>query len=196
MKKYAKLIFAIVFLCVGIVIMFVINLLSVDLNKITQQRGYIITNQMEKSIEVTIDKKELPTNIDFTQGISFAKDDIILYQTDTSNMYLKSIQYANLDTEYLSLTFDFDYVLPEEAKIIVPYDVLIKDNKISYSWSVVPNSKQVKDKYKVFDDAISLHGSGPSEQFSIYLKTYVFTEAQDEISFTIDGFNELSYIKK
>ena len=55
------------------------------------------------------------------------------------------IQYANSDTEYLSITFDFDYLLPEEGKIIVPYDVLIKDNKTSYSWGIAPCSKQIKD---------------------------------------------------
>jgi len=197
LKKHAKLIGAIVaLLCVGIAAMLVNNLLNINLNKITQQKGYTITNQNEKAIKVTINKKKLPINIDFAQGVSFAKDDIILYQTDTSTMYLKSIEYANSDTEFLSLTFDFDYVLPEEAKIIVPYNVLIKDNKISYSWGVAPYSKQVKDISKVFDNAISLHGTGPSEQFSIYLKANVFSEAKDEISFIIGGFNELSYIRK
>lgn len=197
MRKHAKLIVLIVaLLCVGIAIMSVTNLVNINLNKITQQKGYTITNQIEKSIKITIDKNKLPTNIDFAQGISFVKDDVILYQTDTSTMYLKSIQYANSDTEYLSITFDFDYFLPEEAKIIVPYEVIIKDNKAAYSWSVTPHSKQVKDISKVFDNAILLHGTGPSEQFSIYLKTDVFSEAKDEISFVMDSFNEISYIRK
>ena len=196
MKKHMKFIVAIAaLLCVGIAVMLT-YFLNINLNKITQQRGYTITSQIKKSIKITIDKKELPPKIDFAQGISFVKDDVILYQTDTSTMYLKSINYANSDTKYLSFTFDIYYNLPQEGTIVVPYNLEINNNTTSYTYDVTPHSEQVKDISRVFDNAISLHGTGPSEQFSIYLKTDVFTEAKDEISFIIDGFNELSYIRK
>ncbi|NYB74332.1 hypothetical protein HZF24_09325 [Sedimentibacter hydroxybenzoicus DSM 7310] len=197
MRRNMKFIVLIaVLICMIIALIFIRGLLNPGLNKITQQKGYIITGQNEKSIEIKIDKDDLSPNIDLDEVISFEKDDIILYKTDTSTMYLKSIEYENSDKEYLSLTFDFYYDLPQEGTIIVPYEVLAEHDSTSYSFRIVMHSKQAKDKSKVFDKAVSVHGQGPSEQFSIYLKTDVFTEAEDEISFIVDGFNELSYIKK
>ncbi len=185
-----------VLICMIIILILIRALLNPTLNKITEQKGYMITNQTEKSIEIILDKKELPSNIDFDESIAFEKGDIILYQTDTSTMYLKSIEYVNSDTEYLSLTFDFYYDLTEEGTITVPYEVLIEHDKVLYSGGVFLYSEQARDKSKVFDKAVSIHGQGPSEQFSIYLRTDVFTQAKDEISFVADKFNELSYEKK
>ena len=197
MRRNTKFIVLIaVLICLDITLILIRGLLNPSLNKITEQKGYTITNQVEKSIEIILDKKELPSDLNFDKSISFKKDDIIIYQTDTSTMYLKSIDYANSDTEYMSLTFDFYYALPQEGTIIVPYDVIKKHDGTSYSFFIATHSEQVNDKYKVFDDAVSIHGQGPSEQFNVYLKKDVFTQAEDVISFVVDNFNELSYIKK
>lgn len=197
MRRNTKFIVLIaVLICLDITLILIRGLLNPSLNKITEQKGYTITNQVEKSIEIVLDKKELPSDLSFDNSISFKKDDIILCQTDTSTMYLKSIEYANSDTEYLSLTFDFYYDLPQEGTIIVPYDVIKEHDRTSYSFGLNMTTGQAKDKSKVFDKAVSMNGQGPSEQFSIYLETDVLIEAEDEISFVVDKFNELSYTKK
>ncbi|WP_312699015.1 hypothetical protein [Sedimentibacter sp.] len=197
MRRNTKFIVLIaVLICLDIALILIRGLLNPSLNKITEQKGYTITNQTEKSIEITLDKKELPSDLNFDKSISFKKDDIIIYQTDTSTMYLKSIDYANSDTEYMSLTFDFYYDLPQEGTIIVPYDVIKEHDGTSYLFVIATDSEQARDKSKVFDDAVSIHGQGPSEQFNVYLKKDVFTEAEDVISFVVDNFNELSYKKK
>lgn len=87
-------------------------------------------------------------------------------------------------------------IMKKQMSLIVPYYLDINNNETIFTYDVIPHTKQAKDISKVFDNAISLRGTGPSEQFSIYLKTDVFTGAKEEISFLLDGFNELSYIRK
>ena len=183
--------------CLGMAAYIVGNNLIVTINKITQQKGYSITEQDdETSLTITIDKNKLPSNMDFEKGVSFKKNQIIGYSSEAGSVYLKHIGYVNSDTEYLTLGFDFDYTLRKEGKVIVPYTIHVEDKKtLTYTHNIFMHSAQVKDAANVFESAASIRAVGPSQQFYIYLKSDVFQDAKETITFTVDGFNTVTYTK-
>lgn len=181
---------------------------SPDVGAIVREDGYKIVSQNKKSLEITLCKKELPSDIDFEKGVKFTKDDIKLYQTNTTVMYLKSIKYAENDKENLMLTFDFSYDLPKAGKILLPYEYDLHSEKevvnssdvnsefFRYVYTIEP-SEDVADDTNVFNDAVMFNGNiserQSEEEFSIYLKKDVYDKADEELVLTIDGFNEIVY---
>ena len=196
MKLRSNIKWLILVVCLGLAAYIVGNNLIVTINKITGQKGYSITEQKETSITITIDKKKLPSKMNFEKGVSLDKNQIIGYSSEAGSVNLKYMGYANADTEYLTLGFDFDYKLKKEGKVIVPFRINMENGKNqSYTPSIFMRSSQVKDAANVFDDAASIHGTGPSQQFNVYLKSAVFQNAKETISFTVDGFNMIFYTR-
>ena len=193
-KHSALLMFLVVLSTIGVFL--IVHFSRITLNRILYQKGITITNQTPISIEIIIDKSKLLKDIDFNNMSSQqtkAIYDGVIYQTDTTAFYLSSISYANDGTEWLSLDFNIKYYFPKEGKIIYNCEVKSENGIPFFSFGVNTISKQVRDSFNTFENAVSIHGAGP-KSFSVYLRTDVYLTAQNKIIFTVDGFNEISYI--
>lgn len=194
MQKRTKYIALILALClIGGLAWYVHQSMILTLPKITYGGDYTITSQRLQSVEITIDKSKLPSDMDFTKEVSFAEDECICYQTDTSTIYLNSIYVPVGEPEYLAFDFKLSYNLPKPEGSLLITGVIEEDDYRVSSGNIYINNRDAYNVTQHFENAVSLRGIGAGERFHVYIKAEDFMAAQDEIKFVVNGFNELFY---
>ncbi|MBQ1207263.1 MAG: hypothetical protein IIX65_01900 [Lachnospiraceae bacterium] len=177
--------------CAVVAVAFLTSPQRVTRSKIFNQEGYLITEQKQKDITLSIPKDVLPDSIYTDEGHAFEKNEVIVYQTDTTTIYLERICLSNESDEQLYFCFDCSYDLPETGTILVN----TKQNENgSCSFDVRLNSRDLTHSAGVFTSAVTMRGTGPGEKFVFYVSTEACKAATGVMQINM-CCNELSYIE-
>ena len=180
-----------VLISVGIAAAFLTDPVTTDVGKITQEKGYYILEQNEYEFTATIPKDVLTEEAFTNKGQTFKTDEVIVYSTDTTNIYLKHVMLSNESEEYLNFIFDFSYHdLDRNSFVLLPY---VKSDQ-GYTFTIKLKSEAMADGMAVYDQAVMMKGHGPEEQFAISAGTETVKNAWKYISFKLVA-NELFYRK-
>lgn len=166
------------------------------LNRIVNQDGYRITVQVEKPVDITIEKALLPDDFpaDADVEVSFDENQIVLHQTETTTLYLEQI-CGWQDNDFLFFAFDFSYKLPQSGVILLPYRMNLDEdgNTESVTNSLRTDCVELRDATRSFPGAVAPRGFGPSQKFTVHVDREAFASAEEFLSFRLDGFTELTY---
>ena len=150
------------------------RLFETNIHDITSEKKYRILNQEKIEITLSVPKSKLSEAIYSSKGQSFAENEIVVYQTDTTSIYLDKIMLSKESHAQLYFIFNCSYYLPDEGTILVPYK---KNDDKSYSYEIDLASKDLTDDTTTYPEAVGLRGQGPSEQFVLYIATDVCKKA-------------------
>lgn len=180
-----------VLISAGIAAAFLTDPVTTDVGKITQEKGYYILEQNEYEFTATIPKDVLTEEAFTNEGQTFKTDEVIVYSTDTTNIYLKHVMLSNESEEYLNFIFDFSYHdLDRNSLVLLPY---VKSDK-GYTFTIRLKSEDLADGMVVYDQVLSITGHGPEEQFAIGAYTEIVKNAWKYMSIKLVA-NELFYRK-
>ena len=167
---------------------------SAEIEPITNEQGYKITGQEEYDFTVSIPKSELPDSIYTSEGHTFDKDEIIVYETETTTIYLESV---NLHFEtHLRFCFGFFFTaVPDNGSIFLPCRVRNGATGVLRTYYECLRNNDLTDSTKVYSDAVFNFGGHTEKQLSFYVLPDVYKEAEDVIN--IEAYViELTYEKE
>lgn len=159
-----------------------------SIDDIKTQNGLTITRVEERTINMAFNKVDIPN--DFKDIITFEKNEILGFRTETSYIYLESITYDENKPEYYILNFNTSYYLDKGNYVTVPY--YIEDQ--TYQFTAKLKFHFVDDGFDLYDNALYMHGNGSDEKFAVAIKKDVYQKAHGIISFTMDKFYDLTYV--
>lgn len=140
-----------------------------DISKIMQEENYSIVQQEMIEISLLISKSNFSEAAYTSEGQTFSEDEIIVYQTDTTSIYLEKVMLSHEDDGQLYFLFDCGYNLPKDKNqciIQVPFD---KDTKKGYSSALSLINNILSDDEISYLDAVAIRGHGPSAKFAFYV---------------------------
>lgn len=190
-KAGSGLVLVAVVACVVVAVGFLTSPQRATRQKIYGQDGYVITEQKKADITLSIPKDVLPDSIYTDEGHEFEKNEVVVYQTDTTTIYLEKIRLSNESDKQLYFCFDCSYDLPESGTILTNVG---RNENGSGSFNVGLNSRNLTDSVGVFTSAVMMRGNGPGEKFLFYVSTEACKAATGVMQ--IDMYcNELSYVE-
>ena len=160
------------------------------LENVTGQKGYQITAQETEDLDIMFYKNWLPEDIFSEEGHTFAENEIIVYETGTTRMYLRHAGFDDPAREYLIFTFDFSYDIPSSGTLLLPYQV----DPESGATSGPSVSHEIMDAETLHLDAAYLRGQGPGEAVCVNIKTEIYEAANSFLQLHFSGLNLLSYV--
>lgn len=163
------------------------------IENITTQRNYTITKQEDFDFTISIPKSTLSDNIYTSEGCEFEKDEVIVYETETTTICLEKIMLANESDDRLYFMFNYSYNLPDSGCILLPYKMT--DKKYTSTNRINLRSKDITDQNTTYPEATSLRSLEHNNEFSFYVLTDVCKRAIGDIKFDV-SCNKLSYVKK
>ncbi len=171
-----------VILSIAVAICFMTNPISVNYDRIMAEKGFTITAQERVMICLSIPLDKLPA--DLSRKHSFSKNNIVLYDDESSKIYLETIMPANSSTEkdirhYLFFNISHK---PKAAGDIL--STVYKSSDGFYSGKILAQNS-VTDSKEVYENAIDLMSQGPDNQFGIYIESDVLENAQDMLNITV-----------
>lgn len=149
------------------------NLFGTKIGDITSEKGYKIINQETFDFAISIPKALLPDTCYTSEGHSFEENEVIVYQNETSSVYLEKVMLANEGDDRLYFMFNYSYDLPDSGSLLLPYQKT--DN--GYTYVINLQSKDLADSTHTYQDVVGLRARGPSEQFAFYVSTDVCKKA-------------------
>ena len=158
------------------------------LYNITHQKGYTTTDQFHQDVTLSIPKDTLPDSVYTTKGCRFKKGEVVVYQDNTTSIYLRSARLTDETNAKVCFTFDFSYRLPKEGSILLPYTL----NEGGRQACINLRSKTLTDDGKEYPLAVTIRSQGPEEEFGLSLSADVCRAAAGSIK--IHAFcNRLTY---
>lgn len=164
--------------------------------------NYVITSETPKTIELCIDKTKLPADIDSIDGVYFDETDIVCYQNEMSSVYLSHVTTSEFASEYVYLYFDLASQIPKQGGTIITAEKMTADyGTLQGKYDLDIKDQSVLADGQRFEDAVVLcaiitpESELPYGRFGVCMNKDIFEAAQDEISFVVEGFNEVSYEK-
>lgn len=151
--------------------------------------GYTILSQETLDIQIRILKSDLPDSIYSKEGQTFAPEQIIVYQSESTTFYLSEVRFANEGDDKLYFTFDSIYTPPESGTLTL----ICKTSEDGSTTSAWVTDKTLTDDLTAYPDAVSYRGDSQGTSFTVYVDTEVCRSAVGSLNFTVSGFAELSY---
>lgn len=172
-----------------VAIAFLTNPLSTNVSCIVNETGYRIVNQKQYSFTITIPKHVLTEKAYTSQGQKFNKNEVVVYENDTSSVYLEKVMLSNEGEDKLYLMFNYAYHdIDRYHSILLPYEK--KDNGFSLCVGLL--SGHIADATGIHRESVSIRGNGPDEKFAFYALTDVIKSASEFIKIGA-VCNELTY---
>lgn len=172
---------------------------KLTLDNIEKQKGFTILSQQTKEIVLTLPVNELPAygEVAAAHGTELGMEDVAVYRSGITTVVLKSVGISEpepTDTmqDTLYLAFDIVHDLTDAAAICTVYRVMNAGNEITYTSEFHISDGTVQDDCAVYENAVNEKGSGPSNQFAVYMDAGVYTQLQGNASFRIT-LNEIVY---
>ncbi len=144
-----------------------------DISEIMHERYNKILQQEMTEISLLISKDTFSEKAYTSEGQTFSEDEIIVYQTDTTSIYLEKVMLSNEDDEQLYFLFDCTYNIPKgknQCIIHVPFD---KHPTKGYSSALSLINNVLSDDETSYSDAVAIRGHGPSAKFAFYVSKEV-----------------------
>lgn len=191
MKKKGMIFFACVFLiCICIAeICLGGGFYKNNIQDITTEKNHSIQDQKKTKITLSVPISKLSEKIYSSNGQRFAENEIIVYQTDTTSIYLYQAMLSNESDEDLYFLFNCSYHLPDDGTILIPYKV--NDNK-TYTDELDLASYDITDDASTYAETVHLRGRGPAEQFAFYVSADVCKKAIGTMNIDV-LINQLTY---
>lgn len=157
-----------------------------DISEIMQEENYSIVQQEMIGISLLISKGKFSEAAYTSEGQTFSEDEIIVYQTDTTSIYLEKVMLSYEDDEQLYFLFDCSYNLPQNKNqciIQVPFD---KDQKKGYSSALSLINNVLSADEISYSDAVTIRGYGPSAKFAFYVSKEACQNAVDNMKIDVN----------
>ena len=182
-----------VIVCTIIAICFLTNPKSSTVYDIFKQDGYVIIDQEEMGVTLYIEKAKLPDSIYTADGHEFEHNEVIVYSTETTKIYLHKAMISNERDDLLYFIFDFSYDIPKAGSILSPYKCTVDHYDIQSNLYL--RSKDLKDTSTVYPNALNIRGHGPGTQFAFYVSKDVCQTAAEHMMIDI-VCNKIIYAKE
>lgn len=187
-KKIVWIVLLIVVLLGSCIVLLDDNLFKTDIDDVMSEKEHNIQKQEKVEITLNIPKSKLPESIYSPEGQAFSENEIVVYKTDTTTIYLEKVMLSNDSNEHLNFIFNCSYDLPDSGIILTPYRKEEDDALRDYISLV---NEELSDDTTTYQD-ISIIGHGPAEIFTISIPVDASKKAAGTMK--IDVFiNRLAY---
>ena len=160
---------------------------------IWDENRYTILEQKIYECTLSIPKEMLPDSIYTDEGHQFREREIVVYQTDTTIIYLDHVQLANESDEQLYFDFICTYEdIPANGKILT---INRRAANGGYTFAVGVMNRTLRDEHHSYEEAVQVRGGGGGNMFELCVDTEVCKKTVGTI--LIDVYlNELYYFAK
>ena len=168
---------------------------KITMDRIQEQNGFTILSQERKEITLTLSPEQLPTYNDIVsaEGARLELEDIPVFTTDTTEVFLHTVGVSShesegVDKDKLYLGFDIRHNLTDSGTVYTVNRVMNENGSNTYS----PKVSVTEETLDEYDRKILHMGSGPSDQFYLYIDADLYTALQGDVSIGIT-LNEIVY---
>ena len=176
--------------CIILALCLSTNRLKPSISDIYEENGYTITWQDRKEITLQIPKNKLTDDIYTEEGQVFDENEVIVYETNTSKVYLYKAMISNESDDLLYFMFDISYNLPKTGDVLTIYSIE-EDGDYTDELKIIDGA--LKDDVLIYHNAISLRGTGPNEKFALYVTKEACQQASGTMEMKIQ-LAEISYV--
>ena len=156
---------------------------------IMAEEEYTVWRQEKARVGLSVPVSALTEECYTSQGKTYENKSVIVYEDETTTVFLKHIQ-AQTDTQLL-MQFDFSYDLPEEkGSFLIPWTKT--ENGFTTTADLLEYT--VRDDNDVYENAVLLQGQGPDDLMGYYVKKGVCRKAEGYLSFDV-VLNRVSYYR-
>lgn len=142
------------------------------------QHRYRITElETDMKIDLFVPIHVMPDSIYSQTGYEFDKDEVILFQTGTTTLYLKSAEFSDETGEYVQFDLGFSYNLSESGEIITHMQPEF-DGPLRVKLETGSNAMWI--------------GADP-EGFSLKVESDTVRNAEEMLLVQVSGFNRIVY---
>ena len=165
-----------VILCVVVAVCFLTNPMEPSIGDIISQDNYTVLTKNQVDVTLTISKADLPDDIYTKAEHEFGKEDIVVYQTETTTIYLCNALLAPKNDDLMYFLFDFSYDFSNYGKVLSPigYDG-------AYSDVLHLRSRDLRDNSNIYPDTVNTLGHGPGTQFAFVVSVDACKAAEENI---------------
>ena len=185
-------------LCAALTLCFLTDPIPPSVFDITEGRGYTVLTNCPQSLELTIPCGRFTEEAFTQEGLHFKEREIIAYQSDTTTIWLSNIMRSNESEALLYFTFDISYDFPTVGTILASqvsvYESHFRLNTSTLTEHYRKSSETLTESLHTFEDAVSLRGEGPGQQFVFYVNADVARRAEGDLRFCVT-MNQLTYAK-
>ena len=180
--------------CAVVAVCFLTNPKRSTIYDIYEQDGYAVIDQDEVDVTLYVDKTKLPDSIYTPEGHEFDENEVVVYSTETTKVYLYKAMISNESDDQLYFIFDFSYDFPKSGSIISPYKYI--DDQDGMQSNLYLKSKDLRDVNTTYPEALNIRGYGPDTQFAFYVskeacqaanRTLIIDIVCNQIVYTKDG---------
>ena len=157
-------------------LLFLFRPLTID-DVIERKRCFILGEQ-EAQMTLEIPVSALPDEIYQKWGYTFEKNEVVVYQTDNTTIYLDHVMPANEGDDRLYFTFRLSYQLTDEGVILTPY---YRRADQMYTTHVGLRTDVLMEDKTSYVDAVYRWGSGTDAYFIFYVNTEACKAAEGTI---------------
>lgn len=192
-KKVILIVSLVLLLGVGISgIIFGEELFKTSISDVMSEKRFTIKNQEDVEVTLSIPMSELSESIYTSEGRSFSENEVVVYQTDTTSIYLEKVFLSH--DGYLCFVLNHSYELPDSGVVLVPYSKKKSSSTASYRGILGLVSREVSDDKTTYTEAVSVTGHGPSEIFSFAIPVEICKKLEGTMK--IDLFtNQVTYAR-
>ena len=179
--------------CVVVAVCFLTNPKGSTIYDIYRQDGYTVIDQEEVDVTLYVDKSKLPDSIYTAEGYEFEENEVVVYSTETTKVYLYKAMISNESDDLLYFIFDFSYDFPKAGSIISPYKYTGEHDGTQSNLYL--RSKDLRDVSTAYPDALNIRGYGPGTQFAFYVSKDACQTADERLMIDI-VCNQIVYAKE
>ena len=153
------------------------------------QDGYAVLSQEQVELTLTVPKSALTDDCYTGKGHTFADGQVVVWQDDSTTIYLHNVMPSNEREDLLYMTFDCSYRFSNYGSFVSPLKAS-EDSSVSNECTL--RSKSLRDGTTAYPDALSLRGYGPGTKFTFYVSKEACMAAQDTLMIDITC-NQVQY---
>ena len=168
---------------------------KITMDRIQEQNGFTILSQERKEITLILPSEQLPTYNDIVsaEGARLELEDIPVFTTDTTEVFLHTVgvsghESEGVDKDKLYLGFDIRHNLTDFGTVYTVNRVMNENGSNTYS----PEVSVTEETLEEYDRKILHMGSGPNDQFHLYIDADLYTALQGDLNIGIT-LNEIVY---
>ena len=185
-------------LCFALALCFLTDPIPPSVFDITEGHGYTVLANCPQSLELSIPCGRFTEEAFTSEGLHFKEKEIIAYRTDTTTIWLSHIMRSNESEDLLYFSFDISYDFPEVGTILTSqvsvFESWFQLNSNNFTEYYRKSSETLIENQRIFEDAVSLRGKGPGQQFAFYVDAEAARKAEGKLHFSVT-MNQLTYTK-
>ena len=184
--------------CIVLAVCFLTDPIRPTVHDVTYQKGYgitAITTHVEMDVAIPTDV--LGEDIYSAEGHTYGPDEVVVYETDTTKVYLEHVGYLEqYGEENLYFEFRFDNTILDAGTVRTLFTPIIREGeKTSASLGGGVANKMAWDSVTTYPEGARLYGVSQGVEISVAIKTDVVRNAQDYIAFTMMDLTDITYEK-